>query len=241
LSETRGQPEEDPEIERALDEAARLVYARYQSEIVEGLDFCPFAARAREDGAVRVTVCGEAQPTHERVLSIADALASDGAIEIGLVLFTRVSLGRMDWHRFVAELHDLDAKTARPLSKQFAAAAFHPDAEPDLGSPARLVSFVRRTPDPTIQFVRHSVLVRMRSRDPAETKYVPPDQLEAYVRSLASRTVEERVPLAERIARANLDTVRTQGVAKVAAILDDILRDRDERYAPLGVAPRRPR
>lgn len=234
-------PDETDDTHAALDRAARLVYARYQHEIVEAMDFCPYAQRARLDGAVRVTVCAERDPTHASVLAIADELAADEQIEIGLVLFPRVALGRTDWHRFVAELHDLDAKTPRPLSKQFAAAAFHPDAEPDLGSPARLVSYIRRTPDPTIQLVRHSVLVRMRSRDPAETKYVPPDQLEAYVRSLAARTEEERLPLAERIARANLQTVRTRGVDEITAILDDILRERDERYGALGIAPRRPR
>lgn len=222
-----------------LIEAARAVYSRYQREIVEGLNFCPYARQARDEGAVRVEVCLDREPSHERTLAIADSLAEDERIEIGLVLFPRVFLRRPEWQRFVGEVHDLDAKSPRPMAKQFAAAAFHPDAEPDTGSPARLVSFIRRTPDPSIQFVRISVLARMRARDPKETTYVAPDQLDAFVKKLAEGPFESRLPLHERIARANLDTVREQGVERVRAIMDDILRERDERYGALGERPRR--
>jgi hypothetical protein len=233
--------ERDNELERALEAAARKVYARYQREIVEGFNFCPYALRAREDGAVRVEVCLEADPSHETVLAMADALAQDSAVEIGLLLFPRVFIERLPWQRWVGELHALDAATPRPLAKLFAAAAFHPDAEPDTASPARLVSFIRRTPDPTIQLVRLSVLQRMRARDPAETTFVAPQDLDAYMKSLKENPPESRLPLHERIARANLETVRAQTPEHVRAILDDILRERDEAYAPLGVAPRRAR
>lgn len=223
----------------ALIEAARAVYGRYQREVVEGFNFCPYAKQARDEGAVRVEVCLDREPSHERTLEIADALAEDRQIEIGLVLFPRVFLRRLEWQRFVGEVHDLDAKTPRPMAKQFAAAAFHPEAAPDTGSPSRLVSFIRRTPDPSIQFVRISVLARMRARDPKETTYVAPDELDAFVKKLAEGPSESRLPLHERIARANLDTVRTQGVAHVQAIMDDILRERDERYRALGEPARR--
>lgn len=225
--------------EQPLIDAALAVYRRYQSEIVEAFDFCPYARQAREEGAVRVEVLCDAQPRHEAALAVADALAQDPKIEIGLLLFPRVFVHRFDWQRFVAELHDLDARTPRPMSKQFAAAAFHPDAEPDLQTPARLVSFIRRTPDPSIQLVRLSVLSKMRARDPKETLYVPPDELEAYVRRLSEGAIEQRIPLAERIARANHQTVCSRGAEHVRAAMDDILRERDERYRALGERPRR--
>jgi hypothetical protein len=220
--------------EDALIEAARAVYRRYQREIVEGFNFCPYAKQARDDGAVRVEVCLDREPSHERALQIADALAEDPSVEIGLVLFPRVFVRRLEWQRFVGEVHDLDAKTPRPMAKQFAAAAFHPEAPADMGSPSRLVSFIRRTPDPSIQFVRLSVLSQLRARDPKETTYVAPDELDAFVKKLAEGPIEQRLPLHERIARANFETVRARGVTQVQAIMDDILRERDERYRALG-------
>jgi hypothetical protein len=231
--------DDEPSLDAALASAARAVYGRYQREIVEGFDFCPYAKQAREQGAVRVEVCCDAQPTHGAVLAVADELAADERVEIGLLLFPRVFVDRFEWQRFVGEVHDLDAKSPRPMAKQFAAAAFHPDAEPDTGSPARLVSFVRRTPDPSIQFVRISVLARMRARDPKETTYVAPDELDGFIKRLSEAPLEQRLPLHERIARANLETVRERGVAYVRGLLDAILRERDERYAALGEATRR--
>jgi len=228
-----------PTRDAALIEAARAVYGRYQREIVERFDFCPYARKARNDGAVQVEVCLLQEPSHESVLQIADAIAENRRIEIGLVLFPRVFVSRLDWQRFVGEVHTLDAQRPRPMAKQFAAAAFHPDAEPDMSSPSKLVSFIRRTPDPTIQFVRLSVLAPLRTRDPEETTYVPPDELDAFVKNLFEGPTEPRLALHERIARANLDTVRTQGVAHVRAIMDDILRERDERYRALGERTRR--
>jgi hypothetical protein len=40
-----------------------------------------------------------------------------------------------------------------------------------------------------------------------------------------------------RLAQANLETVLRVGVEPLAALLDDILRDRDQSYARLGLPP----
>jgi hypothetical protein len=225
--------------DRALDAAARAVYERYQREVVEAFDFCPYALRARTEGAVRVEVCLRDVVTHEELLPLVDRLADDGHVEIGLLLFPRLFIARTDWQRFVGALHDLDAKTERPQRKQFAFAAFHPEAEADTASPARLVSFIRRTPDPTIQLVRLSVLARVRTRDPRETTYVPPDELDEYLRTIQGTSTEARLPLHERIARANLATVQQLGVATITEVLDRILDERDQRYTLLGERARR--
>jgi hypothetical protein len=229
----------DHPIDAELKARALEVYARYQREIVEALDLCPFARRAREQCAVRVTPCTDEHPALDTVLALADALAEDPSVEIGLLVFPRVRIERPAWQRFVGELHGLDAATPRPMARQFASAAFHPDAEADLESPARLVSFLRRTPDPTIQLVRHAVLQRVRANDPPETTYVAPADLDAYLAALRAHPAEPRRTVAERIAHGNLETVRAMTAARVAALLEDIARDRDARYAPLGVPPRR--
>lgn len=230
---------DEPRGDGALDAAARAVYARYQREVVEAFDFCPYAMRARTEGAVRVEVCARERVTHEELLPLVDRLADDERVEIGLLLFPRLFIARTDWQRFVGALHDLDAKIERPARKQFAFAAFHPEAEPDTATPARLVSFIRRTPDPTIQLVRLSVLARVRARDPRETTYVPPDELDAYLRAIQAAPAEARLPLHERIARANLATVQQRGIAAISAVLDSILDERDRLYTSLRERPRR--
>jgi len=44
-----------------------------------------------------------------------------------------------------------------------------------------------------------------------------------------------RLPLHERVAQANLDTIGSVGVERLEAVLEDIRRDRDASYATLGV------
>ena len=61
----------------------------------------------------------------------------------------------------------------------FAMAAFHPDAAADLDDPERLIPFLRRTPDPTIQLVRQEALERVRGRHPQGTAFVDPQLFSA--------------------------------------------------------------
>ena len=67
-------------------EAIRL-YRRYQAEIVEALNLCPWAERARLEGRVRETVLFCTTLDEEPTLDAIDSLARDPAVEIGLLLF----------------------------------------------------------------------------------------------------------------------------------------------------------
>src|SRR6267143_1192556 len=53
----------------------------------------------------------------------------------------------------------------RPQLTKFYCVAFHPDLPLDLTDAHRAVQFIRRSPDPTIQMVRASVLKAVRGRD----------------------------------------------------------------------------
>src|SRR5207253_7900724 len=56
---------------------------------------------------------------------------------------------------------------ALPISSpSFLVAAFHPGAPETFTTPPQLVSFLRRTPDPTLQLVRTSVLRRATGEGP---------------------------------------------------------------------------
>jgi hypothetical protein len=215
----------------ALIEHCLALYDRYAREVVEAFDFCPFAKSAREQGAVDVRVLTVDSASPEALLSTLDQLASQRHTEIGILIFPRETRDQREWQRLVADTHEADTHTPRPHGKQWAMAAFHPDAIADLASPSRLVSFIRRTPDRTIQLVRLSSLAQVRAKDPKETQFVEPAKLEQFVRDLESQADRpERVSTHDRIARANHSTVMRESVARIEAIFASIQAERRLRY-----------
>lgn len=213
----------------ALEREARRIYQRYEVEVVEAFGFCPWAERARKDGEVEVRVVLDdddalaVDPT--RALVAVEAHASAAHVAVGLIVFPRVTWSRDVFARFVARLRELHADAHR-RSPPMALAEFHPDAPADLEAAARLVPFLRRSPDPTIQCVRLSVLSALR-RGEEGTDYV--DLSTTSLAELLARPV--RKPLHERVAEMNLENVCAHGVAAIEAVLADIRADRDAAYA----------
>jgi hypothetical protein len=214
--------------ERLRREAER-VYERYATEVVEAFQLCPWARRARLDGRARTHVVIDATPAVDDILGQMDEIFLDQRVEVGLILLPRVPLDRPSFRRFVEEVRAAHAAqhaaTRAPGPPPLAMAAFHPEAHPDLGSAARLVTFLRRTPDPTIQLVRQTVLDAVRGPVSSGAVYAPRAVLDLGL------LPAEAIPLADRVAASNLATVQRAGVARVEAILDDIRADRDRAYA----------
>src|SRR5262245_55939369 len=216
-------------MDRALESEALRVYRRYQTEIVEALNLCPWAARARLDGKVRDRVIDWPCPGLAAPLEAIDSMAHDTQVEIGLLIFPTAKIERSDFERFVSRLVDADTRRREIGTSPFALAAFHPDAEPDLSDPERLISFLRRTPDPTIQLVRCETLDRVREGFSDGTAFVDINFL-----TTLDHNREDRLPLRVRIARANLRTVERTSVASIERLLVSIKNDRDLAYAALG-------
>lgn len=216
-------------------EAERL-YRRYQIEVVEACNLCPWAARARLAGKTATRVVLEVESNNASLLALVDELEADSRVEVALLILPRLDLGPRAFDSFVARLRDDDA-ARRPLGTiPFMLAAFHPEALPDVEDAERLIPFLRRTPDPTIQLIRSSAVDAVRRGTPQGTQLVDVDMIE---RGLEPPSV----PLRERIARANLATVNAMGLDELTRTLDDIRRDREETYrAANAVIPRsRPR
>jgi hypothetical protein len=213
--------------ERWAGEAIR-VYRRYQLEVVEACGLCPWAERARLEGSMRerVLLQTDGRAIDPSVLAIQD-LAVEERIEVALLIFPRIELGRNDFDQFVARVREADTR-CHPLGEvPFMFAAFHPDAAPDVTHAERLIPFLRRTPDPSLQLVRGTSLERVRARAPQGTQFVD-------IRSILADDVECALPLRERIARTNLTTTQRMGVDELRRRLDDILHDRDESYQALA-------
>ena len=244
--------------ERLRAEAVR-VYLRYAIEVVEALGLCPWARRARLDGRTLPMVIVTPDPRPEDVLPCIDEVAADPRLDIGLVLFPRLRLDRQAFHRFVAHVRDHDVARHASGCAPLLMADFHPEAEPDLASPARLVSFIRRTPDPTIQLVRrttldaekqcHDARLRRKAGTPAHLDNPASCHAQTILASLAhaaglttgqslSSHHPEHSPLHEQIAINNHATITRRGVDRLRAVLDDIRHDRDLAYARVAAPSR---
>lgn len=219
-----------PDADDRRREVVRI-YERYAREVVERFDFCPWAARARREKTARPRVLFQA--------NLADLSESLGAIEefesvpslaVGLLIYPCVTADRLDFEHFVRLLRHADGARREPGQIPFAMAAFHPHAAPDLSDPDRLVPFIRRSPDPTIQLVRREALESVRGEGAGGTSLVEP-----WMMSPAGLAVPEKQGVRERIAQNNLRTTNTLGVPAIEALLADIAADRATSYARLSM------
>jgi hypothetical protein len=212
-------------------QALRL-HRRYQREVVEALGLCPWAQRAQLEGKVRERVLIQTDdrdvgPSLAAIRELADELDTD----VLFLVYPRIVPARADFDDFASRVRAADAQRYPLGSVPFVFAVFHPDAEPDTGDAERLIPFLRRTPDPTLQLVRSTALDAVRSVASQGTQFVSVASAMASLSGAAPLA-----PLRERIARANLATATRIGVEGVRRVLDDIRRDRDEAYARLALS-----
>lgn len=210
-------------------EALRL-HARYMDEFVESYDLCPWAAHARRAGRVLERVLLQEDDALEPTLELVESLAPRAELEIGLAIFPRLRKTRLEFDHFVARIREADDARHPRGEAPFATAAFHPEAAPDTANAERLIPFMRRTPFPTLQLVRYSVLERAHGRAPPGTQFLDLDALG----SGAGLLEPPPMPVRDRVGRNNLDTARRVGVETLERVLGDITRDRDETLARLG-------
>jgi hypothetical protein len=213
--------------DRWTREAVRL-HRRYQTEIVEAYRLCPWAERAIQDGRVReAVILQDSGDVVAPSLAAIDSWIDDRTIDVAFAIYPRLSLGRQAFHDFAARVRDADTPRHELGEVPFVFAAFHPEADPDTGDPERLIPFLRRTPDPTLQFLRASALDGIRSGASQGTQFLDITSLDAVLSGTA------QPPLRERVARANLATAERCGIAALRRHLDDIRRDRDATYQSL--------
>jgi hypothetical protein len=212
-------------------EALRL-HSRYEREIVDALALCPWAGGARAGGSRRATVLLQTSPgdLDASLASIAEHAAS-ASDEVVFLIYPRLAVDRRGFEEFAAGIRDADAARYELGHAPFVFAAFHPEAEADVRAPERLIPFLRRTPDATLQLLRSTVLDRVRAGAPQGTQFV---DASTFASMESAATEAPTVPLREQIASANLATVERVGVDEVKRRLDDMRLDRERTYAGLA-------
>jgi hypothetical protein len=194
-----------------IGEALRL-NTRYLDEVVIAWNLCPWAEKALTSGQVRQRVQLDEAPAPEDVLPFLDACDAASDVAIGLLIFPRLETRAAAFDAFAERVRRADHArrpdaATTPHAPTFFIAAFHPAAPMTFSTAPQLVSFVRRTPDPTLQLVRTAVLRRATGEGPR---------------------------VSDEVTRRNFEAVNTRGAAALDAVLRDIRRDRDESYARLG-------
>lgn len=215
----------------ALERESLRLHARYTTEVVEALGLCPWAEPARAEGRVHTAVSKLLQPDAAEVVAWLSLLARDASVQVGFLLFPLLDMERLAFAHFVAEVRAADEALRGAGNTVFALADFHPSARPETASAERLVPYLRRTPDLTIQLVRRSALHEVRLSTDQGTSFVDTTQLARGWESLPPAPPS----LAARVAKNNLRTVQRMGIAALEGRLESILDDRHASYFALGL------
>jgi hypothetical protein len=196
---------------------------RYLLEFVEALQMCPFARRCREGGKLQRRVLFSRDQALPAALAVED-LPPD-SVEVALLILPREPADGVEsaraFENFGSELRNLilDAHGGNP---PFYCVAFHPDLPRDLLDAPRAVQFIRRSPDPTLQLVRASVLREVRADREGGSKYVDSSKL-----SLEQlMAISTPISLSDQIAEVNLRTLQRQGPDHVEALLTSLRKKR---------------
>ena len=192
------------------------VLERYLVEVVEAFELCPWALAARLGGEVAIEVVWGAPPVDAWVAAAERALARAG---------TRVAMVvAPEWCGPLRPTRDAVAARLPAAG----VADFHPDAPLDLATPARLVPYLRRSPDPMLQLVPLALLDAVRGPPPVV-------DLAAQARILVGTAAAPRGDVADRIAAANHARVARDPEA-LAQRLAAIAEDRARSYARAGIS-----
>ena len=193
----------------SIESAALARNDRYLREFVEALELCPFARKCRETGRLDRRVFRGGRTTEATLEAISELeRTTEDQVEVALLLYPEFTAGLRAFEEFRDEV--------RSSLRLFYCVAFHPDLPMDLSDANRAVSFLRRSPDPTLQLVRIATLERVRSGRPAGTFYLDSTQISPAELSALHRSVS----VSDQIAEANLRTLRQHDPAELERLLE---------------------
>lgn len=200
--------------------AVRRLLERYQIEVVEAWGLCPWAHQARLRGELSVEVAWGPSCEPAAAAELARrALGRHGA-RVAMLVFPELTGGG-------PVLEALRDEVALRVPEA-GVAAFGPHGAVDLSSPAKLVPLLRRSPDPMLQLVPFSLLDELRTQ-------LSPPELGQQARVLAGLAAPPAPSMIENLARRNHAVVSPDGAAQLVRVLDELARERAERYAAAGI------
>jgi hypothetical protein len=198
------------------------ILGRFLVEVVETHALCPWARTARTGGELGIAILW-GTPTLDAWIAAAERVLAGPEIRVAMLVAPELAIAPGEFRAV------RDAVAARLPAAGIA--EFHPDAALDLASPARLVPFLRRAPDPMLQLVPLAILNHVRGAPPvAERAH--------QAQILGGHAPPPREDVATQIAAANHATVATHHAA-ITTTLDAIAADRRVAYARVGITSSR--
>lgn len=186
-------------------------------EFVETHDICPFAKRCREQGGlfrqVFLQSTFNAEPLLQTIAELHEPDRTD--VEVGLLILPQLTTSYAQMEHATASLRE---RMKERRLQEFFIVAFHPEAPVDTTTPERIVTLMRRSPDPTFQLVRAALLDRVRGGS-NDTRWVDLKKTD-----LRSPPPPPPPSLSEQIAARNAETVRRLGADRLVELLAS-LRD----------------
>lgn len=204
-------PVKSTEVLRILD--------RYLVEIVEAYDLCPWARSARTNGELAIEIVW-GSPSMDAWIAAAHRAMAGVKTRVAMVVAPELVID-------VGDLRGVRDAVAHAIGSA-GVAEFHPNATLDLGTPARLVRFLRRSPDPLLQLVPLSLLQSVRGAPPSLDLAQQAQILRGHV------LPPPRIEIGDRIAVENHAMVTAHRDAVIAK-LEDIADDRARSYAAAGL------
>ena len=183
----------------------------YLRDFVEAFELCPFARKCRETGRLDRRVLRGARPAEATLAAVRGLEQTrEEAVEVALLIYPEFAGDLPAFEEFRDEV--------RSSLRAFYCVAFHPDLPMDLSDANRAVSFLRRSPDPTLQFVRIATLERVRSGRPTGSFYLDPTTISP----ADLNALQDSLSVSEQIARANLRTLRQHDPTALQRLLTDM-------------------
>jgi hypothetical protein len=208
-----------------LEREALRLNDRYLLEFIERYAFCPFAKEGREAGTTTRHVYFADEPSVDGLLDLMERTAAATEHVVTQVILPLVEVAPVAWRRFCFRL--TAAGHARMGGRDvLAVAPLHPELSYRTVNPYALVPLFRRSPDPTIQWVRLDGLEALYQGRESGKHYVDPQDLPA----LLEGPTPPR-PLYDRVAETNQSMARRLSYEKVEALLADFATDARRSYA----------
>ena len=212
-----------------LEAEVLRINLRFNVEVIEAFTVCPYARGSRNTGTSHRRVAWLRELDVEAFLAIVEDVEKDETGEVAQVVLPLLRVSVEAFLEFAAEMGRRNA-ARKPGRPAFVHAAFHPELPYATDAAPRLVPFFRRSPDPTIQLVRLGVLDAIHEGKPRGTQFFdgPP---EAILKMLS----EKPESVTDRITRENHENALAGDLERIAAVVEDIARDRQRSYARFGL------
>ncbi len=208
----------------AIERVALEANDRYLYEFLEKYAFCPFARQGREAGTSVRYVYYADTPSLEPLLELMEQIVGNTEHVVSQVIMPALEVDPVVWSRFC---HELTALGHARLGGEsvLAVAPLHPALSFESHNAFALVPLFRRTPDPTIQWVRLDGLEALYKGRDRGKRYLESPQILQLLTGAKPRT-----PLYDRVAQTNMSMARRLTIDKVVAMLGDIYAETHRKY-----------